>query len=303
MNITPQTTFTPLATVVNPPTDSLRRENLHREVITQPSAASQSAAEKGVASEKDRAKSPAQNSEAVDFARIHKQAEEDDTTISDSSDQRDENSQNSEENAQNGQQSKAESFVEEQELQNLKQTDLKVRAHERAHSSVGGSLTGAPTYSYELGSDGNKYAVSGEVEVDLSIVEGDPQATIAKMQKVYAAALAPADPSVQDTLVAATASRAILEAQSDILNQRVEHQSSEEHEDETAIRNDGEDVRTNASDPEFDALVKKTLEEQDKVIQERPREVLERASRIENLYSDITNAYEKPTSSQFLLTA
>ena len=51
------------------------------------------------------------------------------------------------------------------------------------------------------------------MSVDLSAVDGNPQATIAKMQKVHAAALAPANPSIQDTRVAASAARTILQAQ------------------------------------------------------------------------------------------
>ena len=87
MNITPQLNHMPVATVVNPQTDSLRRDNHMREVITQPTALSQSAAEKGVASDKDKAKTPAQNNEQVDLANIRKRAEREETTITDSSDQ------------------------------------------------------------------------------------------------------------------------------------------------------------------------------------------------------------------------
>ncbi|MEW6984301.1 putative metalloprotease CJM1_0395 family protein [Colwelliaceae bacterium 6471] len=302
MNIAPQTSFTPVATVVNPQTDSLRRENNAREVITQPAATSQSAAEKGVASDKDKAKTPAQNNEAVDFANIRKQAEKDDTTIGDASEQEGESSSDAQQQKQSGQPKNVDSVAEELELSTLKKRDREVRAHEQAHSSVGGSLTGAPSYSYEQGPDGNKYAVSGEVDVDLSIVEGDPQATINKMQKVYAAALAPADPSIQDKLVAATASKAILEAQSDILNERVSQADPATKRD--VLDEEGEEAsKTNASDSDYDALVKKTLEEQERIAPERSVDVIERALRIENLYSNITQAYEKPPSYQFQLTA
>ena len=75
-------------------------------------------------------------------------------------------------------------------------------------------MTGAPTYSYEVGPDGKKYAVAGEVSVNLTPVEGDPQATIVKMQKVYNAALAPVNPSIQDTRVANIAAQLIAKAQS-----------------------------------------------------------------------------------------
>ena len=83
MNITSHTASTPIPTVVNPPTDALRRENHQREIITKPAAAQQSAAEKGVASERDRAKTPAQNNEQIDFENLRKQAELASKTISD----------------------------------------------------------------------------------------------------------------------------------------------------------------------------------------------------------------------------
>ena len=76
MNITTQINAMPLATVVNPQTDSLRRENSQREVITQPTPTHASTAEKGVASDKDRARTPAQQNEHIDFTAIQKKAEE-----------------------------------------------------------------------------------------------------------------------------------------------------------------------------------------------------------------------------------
>jgi len=51
------------------------------------------------------------------------------------------------------------------------------------------------------------YAVGGEVSIDTTPVKGDPQATVAKMETIKAAALAPADPSGQDRAVAAEASQ------------------------------------------------------------------------------------------------
>ena len=76
MNITPQAFNAPIQTAVNLQTDSLRRENQQREVIAKPEAANQSAGEKGVASDKERGRTPAQNNEQVDFANLRKQAEQ-----------------------------------------------------------------------------------------------------------------------------------------------------------------------------------------------------------------------------------
>ena len=94
---------------------------------------------------------------------------------------------------------------EKAQVDALKKRDREVRAHERAHAAAGGQYTGAPSFSYESGPDGQQYAVSGEVAIDASPVAGDPQATITKMQIVRSAALAPAKPSGQDRAVAAQA--------------------------------------------------------------------------------------------------
>lgn len=99
-----------------------------------------------------------------------------------------------------------------QQLEQLKQTDREVRQHEMAHQTVGGAYTGSASYEYEVGPDGKRYAVAGEVSVDYGPVPGDPQATVEKMQIVIAAALAPADPSPKDLQVAAQARQYLLEA-------------------------------------------------------------------------------------------
>jgi len=89
MNITPHSANLPLATVVNPPTEGLRRDNHQREIITQVSAINPSVAEKGVASDKERARTPAQTNEQVDFANLRKQAEYAASSISEQKNQGD----------------------------------------------------------------------------------------------------------------------------------------------------------------------------------------------------------------------
>lgn len=95
---------------------------------------------------------------------------------------------------------------ERQKVDELKARDTEVRAHEQAHAAVGGKYAGAPSYEYETGPDGKRYAVGGEVSIDVS-EEKEPQDTIDKMQVVRAAALAPAEPSAQDLKVAAEATQ------------------------------------------------------------------------------------------------
>jgi hypothetical protein len=83
--------------------------------------------------------------------------------------------------------------------------DREVREHEQAHSRVGGPYAGSPSYEYEVGPDNNLYAVAGEVPIDVTPVRDDPEATLAKMTIVEAAALAPPEPSATDRAVAALA--------------------------------------------------------------------------------------------------
>ena len=109
---------------------------------------------------------------------------------------------------------------EQQELTRLRARDREVRAHEQAHAAVGGQFAGSPQYEFERGPDGTLYAVAGEVSIDISPVEGDPQATLEKARIVYAAALAPAEPSSQDRRVAAQALQLAQEARLELAEQQ-----------------------------------------------------------------------------------
>ncbi len=108
----------------------------------------------------------------------------------------------------------------------LQRRDAEVRRHEQAHASVGGQYAGAPTYTTVRGPDGRSYAVAGEVRIDASPVPGNPRATIAKMQIVQRAALAPTNPSATDRRVASQAQQQIaqarLEIQQEITAERTE---------------------------------------------------------------------------------
>ena len=104
-------------------------------------------------------------------------------------------------------------IAERRQLQELRNRDREVRAHELAHVSVGGRyVTKGANFRYETGPDGRRYAVAGEVSIDTSEVPGDPQATLNKAQVVRRAALAPANPSAQDRQVAAQAIAMIQQA-------------------------------------------------------------------------------------------
>lgn len=330
MNITPQVPNLSIPTVVNPPTENLRRENTQREVIVAPEAASRATAEKGVASDKERGRSPTQNNAQIDFVSLQKNAEKENTSISDQSSSDEQASQQQKENEQSAknaeqkstqsttqdpvQESKTNplaSIADERAIQALESRDKEVRAHEFAHAAVGGASTGAPSYSFAKGPDGKQYAVSGEVSVDLSTVSGNPRATIAKMQKVYAAALAPANPSAQDQKVAASAANLIQQAQSELYaNQSdltTEKQKSSVYVKTSNVFKQPDEqegvTSSNSNSNEFDVLINQTLASQEKIAPSQSKDVIARAGRVENFYANITDAYEKPPRFQFELTA
>ncbi|MFQ5346984.1 MAG: putative metalloprotease CJM1_0395 family protein [Rhodothalassiaceae bacterium] len=108
---------------------------------------------------------------------------------------------------------------EQAQVAALKARDREVRAHEGAHRAAGGDLTGPPRFEFETGPDGRQYAVGGEVSIDRSPEPGDPEATIAKLERVIRAALAPAEPSSQDLAVAAQARADLLQARAEAARQ------------------------------------------------------------------------------------
>ncbi|MDR2800383.1 MAG: hypothetical protein LBB52_03840 [Desulfovibrio sp.] len=115
--------------------------------------------------------------------------------------------------------------AEKRELEELKARDREVRAHEQAHAAAGGSFAGRPTYQMQTGPDGRRYAVGGEVAIDVS-AEATPEATIAKARKIRSAALAPAEPSSADRAIAAKAARLESEAAREKMSQQDEERVS-----------------------------------------------------------------------------
>lgn len=106
---------------------------------------------------------------------------------------------------------------EQREVQELRERDREVRAHEQAHLAAAGQYArGGIQYTYERGPDSRMYAVGGQVSVDTSKVPGDPEATLRKAETLRRAALAPAEPSSQDRSVAAEMTRMASEARREI---------------------------------------------------------------------------------------
>ena len=110
----------------------------------------------------------------------------------------------------------------QREVRALASRDREVRAHEQAHAAAGGPYASHPHYNYTQGPNGVRYATSGHVNIDVSEVPGDAEATLAKMQTVVRAALAPAEPSAQDRAVAAKASALAAQARGEVAQEKRE---------------------------------------------------------------------------------
>lgn len=74
---------------------------------------------------------------------------------------------------------------QQQAVSKLAKRDREVRAHEAAHQAASGGLAGAASFSYTRGADGKVYAVAGEVSIDTSPVQGDPEATLQKATQIW----------------------------------------------------------------------------------------------------------------------
>jgi hypothetical protein len=106
-------------------------------------------------------------------------------------------------------------------VEQLQDRDAEVRAHEAAHAAAAGGMGGRPSFSYQTGPDGRRYAIGGEVGIDMTPGRS-PSETIARAEQIRTAALAPADPSSQDRAVAASASAMEAKARAEQIQQRVE---------------------------------------------------------------------------------
>lgn len=124
---------------------------------------------------------------------------------------------------------------DKQIIADLKARDSEVKTHEQAHrAAAAGINASAPSYDYETGPDGKKYAVGGEVNVSFR-EGGSAESDVAKAQAMKAAALAPAQPSSQDLAAARNA---------DALIVKFKEQQIQENE-EMAKKSDGADTAKN----------------------------------------------------------
>ena len=113
-------------------------------------------------------------------------------------------------------------------LEKLQARDTEVRAHEAAHQAAGGGLTGGASFTYQRGPDGRMYAIGGEVPISLK-GGSTPEEKIANARQVEAAALAPANPSPQDFAVASKAKMMEIQAQQELLKEKMAENEGKKH--------------------------------------------------------------------------
>ena len=240
-------------------TETARRDNQLREVIPAPAPNSASNTETKAQSDADKAKLPS-SAEAATYDATGKLSDEQAVEQrqqgrEDSGSEQQQASEDTPEEEQDQQQLE----LEQQQIEKLKARDTEVRVHEQAHASVGGQYAGSPSYEYQRGPDDTNYAVDGEVQIDVSEIPGDPQATIDKMQTVRAAALAPAEPSSADRAIAADATQKMAAAQAELSAPTDDEAQAQEPQsalsvNETSTAESQSDTNTEQSrDPEVDA--------------------------------------------------
>jgi len=223
----------------NPPTEQARRDMQRRELVEPVRDMEKGAAERALNSD-DRSRNAANSNPGVTLYDSNGKETETQQAIAgreeepSSSDQQSASEQQSssdqesapeqqpsaEQQSAQSEQTEQQAQAEQQELRELQARDQEVRTHEQAHATVGGRYAGTPSYEYQQGPDGRRYAVGGEVQIDLAPVASDPQATIQKMQQVKAAALAPAEPSSADRSIAAEATNRLLQAQAELIAEK-----------------------------------------------------------------------------------
>lgn len=118
----------------------------------------------------------------------------------------------------------------------LQARDREVRIHEQAHVAAGGQyVTSGPSYSYQSGPDGKRYAVGGNVGIDVSPIADDPKATINKARQVIQAAMAPAEPSSQDYAVAQSARAMLQQAEQELSSQQQQEMSGDDNKEDSPL--------------------------------------------------------------------
>lgn len=122
------------------------------------------------------------------------------------------------------------------EVSELETRERSVRAAEVAQAALAGKYAGPPVYSYARGPDGQAYAVSGDVPLDVSPIPNDPEATLRKMQVVLQAAMASGEASPQDVRVASQARAVAAQARAELAAAERQEESPADDERQTGER-------------------------------------------------------------------
>ncbi|MCE9952500.1 hypothetical protein LZ618_10375 [Aeromonas allosaccharophila] len=203
-----------IPTQLQPQVEAARTDNRRAELIPQARAGQASVAESEVGSQKEKSKA-GQASSNQSSQNSRETGQPAPTTLPDNRfvEATGEDGQRKQQDPKQQEQQQR----QEQQVQDLIERDQEVRTHEQAHQSAGGEYASSPTYQFTQGPDGKRYATGGEVQIDTSAVPGDPAATIAKMQQIRSAALAPAEPSAQDLAVARSAAASEAKARKELM--------------------------------------------------------------------------------------
>ena len=229
MNIAPSyPNLVPLAQ--QPATEAARRDNVQRERIPQPAESASGKTDNrfdNSAGTPQRYISNTQSSasDTYSVASVKNNSAKNSTettlptseTVTAASEQSRRNGQTSSQGDDaSSEEEKKKAQQEEKVVQDLKKRDAEVRTHEQAHKTAGGQYAGSPAFEMTKGPDGQSYATGGHVNIDVSAIPDDPQATLNKMMQIKSAALAPAEPSAQDLKVAAKADMVAAAARSEL---------------------------------------------------------------------------------------
>ena len=229
MNIAPSyPNLVPLAQ--QPATEAARRDNVQRERIPQPAESASGKTDNRFDSSADTPQRYISNtqssaSDTYSVASVKNNSAKNSTettlptseTVTAASEQSRRNGQTScQGDDASSEEEKKKAQQEEKVVQDLKKRDAEVRTHEQAHKTAGGQYAGSPAFEMTKGPDGQSYATGGHVNIDVSAIPDDPQATLNKMMQIKSAALAPAEPSAQDLKVAAKADMVAAAARSEL---------------------------------------------------------------------------------------
>ncbi|WP_404342085.1 putative metalloprotease CJM1_0395 family protein [Pseudoalteromonas mariniglutinosa] len=214
-------------------TETARRDNQLREVIPPPAATKPSNADNKALGDNDKARQPGMTDGStydakgkLDDEQVIQERQQGEQQNAEPDQDDEQQSQEAKQEQQKEQQLAEQEQLETEQIQELKARDSEVRIHEQAHASVGGQYAGSPSYEYQRGPDGTNYAVGGEVQIDVAVIEGDAKATIEKMQTVRAAALAPSEPSGADRAIAADATQKLAAAQAELATESLNDDNS-----------------------------------------------------------------------------